>query len=163
MPSVQLAPNFTLAELSRTSVSRFAAENAREAAKEPVLARLREVAAMLQVLRDHYQAPVFVHSGFRCPRLNAAIGGSATSQHKLGEAADFHVHGVDLEAVWTWLWQEAPVDFGQCILEGHAPGEWTWIHLSLGPPFRSREKSGEVMTFDGAQYRKVARKVWPPG
>ncbi len=35
-----------------------------------------------------------------CTGLNAAIGGSPTSQHMLGQAADFHVAGLDLTTAW---------------------------------------------------------------
>ena len=43
---------------------------------------------VLQPLRDAWGLPLHVNSGYRCPKLNAAVGGSATSQHTKGEAAD---------------------------------------------------------------------------
>ena len=43
---------------------------------------------VLQPLRDAWGLPLHVNSGYRCPRLNAAVGGAATSQHTKGEAAD---------------------------------------------------------------------------
>ena len=43
---------------------------------------------VLQPLRDAWGAPLHVNSGYRCPKLNAAVGGAATSQHTKGEAAD---------------------------------------------------------------------------
>ncbi len=55
-----------------------------------------ETAARLEVLaeklldpvRELWGAPLTVNSGYRCPELNRAVGGAATSQHLLGEAAD---------------------------------------------------------------------------
>lgn len=43
---------------------------------------------VLQPLRDAWGEPLHINSGYRCPRLNAAVGGAATSQHVKGEAAD---------------------------------------------------------------------------
>lgn len=43
---------------------------------------------VLQPLRDAWGAPLHINSGYRCPKLNAAVGGAATSQHTKGEAAD---------------------------------------------------------------------------
>lgn len=43
---------------------------------------------VLQPLRDAWGRPLHVNSGYRCPKLNAAVGGAATSQHTKGEAAD---------------------------------------------------------------------------
>jgi uncharacterized protein YcbK (DUF882 family) len=43
---------------------------------------------LLQPLRDAWDAPLFINSGYRCPELNKAVGGVATSQHVLGMAAD---------------------------------------------------------------------------
>lgn len=53
--------------------------------RDAVLALVRKV---LQPLRDIYQKPMSVNSGYRCPELNKIVGGSSTSQHVKGEAAD---------------------------------------------------------------------------
>lgn len=44
--------------------------------------------SLLQPVRDYIGARVCVSSGYRCMELNEEIGGSPTSQHPLGEAAD---------------------------------------------------------------------------
>ena len=43
---------------------------------------------VLQPLRDAWGGPLFINSGYRCPELNKAVGGSATSMHQYGMAAD---------------------------------------------------------------------------
>lgn len=43
---------------------------------------------ILQPLRDIAGVPLHINSGYRCPELNAAVGGTPTSQHVKGEAAD---------------------------------------------------------------------------
>lgn len=43
---------------------------------------------ILQPLRDAWGGPLFINSGYRCPELNKAAGGVATSQHVFGQACD---------------------------------------------------------------------------
>lgn len=47
----------------------------------------------LNFLRKHYGKSINVNSGYRCPAHNKAIGGSATSKHMQGLAADFWFDG----------------------------------------------------------------------
>ena len=49
--------------------------------------------SVLQPLRDIYGKPMEINSGYRCPRLNAEVGGVPTSQHVKGEAADIKTGG----------------------------------------------------------------------
>ncbi len=49
----------------------------------------------LQELRDLAQLPVKIHSGWRCPEHNAAVGGQGKSQHLLGTAADISIGNID--------------------------------------------------------------------
>lgn len=55
--------------------------------RDAVLALVRRV---LQPLRDIYQKPMKINSGYRCPVLNEIVGGVPSSQHVKGEAADIH-------------------------------------------------------------------------
>ena len=55
--------------------------------RDAILALVRKV---LQPLRDAYQKPMTVNSGYRCQELNRIVGGVATSQHVKGEAADIN-------------------------------------------------------------------------
>ena len=43
---------------------------------------------ILDPLREAYGKPIKVNSGYRCEALNVAVGGSKTSQHRYGLAAD---------------------------------------------------------------------------
>jgi zinc D-Ala-D-Ala carboxypeptidase len=96
------------------------------------LAALRTLCVkVLEPVRVHFGAPVKVTSGFRCARLNKAVGGSGTSQHCFGEAADFSVDGVsDLEVA---RWIKANLKFDQLILEFPPEG---WVHVSYGGNMR---------------------------
>lgn len=54
-----------------------------------------ELVALLQRIRDHFGKSVKVNSGYRTKEHNAKVGGSATSYHLKGQAADIIVSGVD--------------------------------------------------------------------
>ena len=153
---MQLSPHFTLAELTITGHRAWLEANRTHA--QAHLGDLQALAAMLELVRavlDH--RPVVIHSGYRCPGLNAAIGGSPTSQHMLGQAADFHVAGPGLTEAWERI-ADSGVDFGQLILEGWAAGEPSWIHLSTVGQ-RSPSRCGQVMTWDAAQGYHLVRRV----
>jgi hypothetical protein len=143
---MNLSPHFTLSELTRTSSG---------IANVPTEAELKALEALcttlLEPVRNRF-GPVSIHSGYRGPAVNAAIGGSKTSQHMRGEAADFHCPGATLETVMRWIVVESGLAYGQVILEGHTAGEPTWIHLSLGAPWRVGSQCQQALTFDGKGY-----------
>ena len=49
------------------------------------------VEAVLDPARERLGKPIYVNSGYRCPRHNAAVGGVPGSQHMRGEAADIRL------------------------------------------------------------------------
>ena len=48
---------------------------------------------VLDPLRARTGRPIIITSGYRSQRVNELVGGSKTSQHLLGKAADIHVQG----------------------------------------------------------------------
>ena len=154
MSVTMLSAHFSLEELTRTSRSELLEQNRREA--NAYLPALRALAAMLEVPRAHFGRPMKINSGFRGPALNAATpGASPTSQHSLGQAADIEIHGVDDAELHRWIVTKSGLIYGQCILE-RPPGK-SWVHLSLGEPWRDARKSRQALTFDGKSY-----KAWTP-
>lgn len=143
---MRLATNFTYEEMTRTNHRSLLEQNQSEAKNH--CEALFAITALLQKIRNHFKAPVMVHSGFRCPDLNTAVGGSSTSQHMKGEAADFHVVGVDHQEVFDWICQDSGILFGQLILEGIVANQPSWIHISLGVPWRPADKSNIALTWD---------------
>lgn len=53
----------------------------------------------LQMIRDHFDKPVLINSGYRCVRHNRNVGGANNSQHLYGKAADIVVKGVSPQTV----------------------------------------------------------------
>ena len=146
---MQLSPHFTLEELTRTSRTEYQQANDFEA--RSYLQELTALAQMLEVVRAKF-GPVSVHSAFRGLTANAAVNGSKNSQHLRGEAADFHCAGAKLENVMHWIVYESGLRYGQVILEGRN-GPPTWIHLSLGEPYRVGSSCRQALvTTDGRSY-----------
>lgn len=75
--------NFTFSELTRTSVS---GDNIPDNLN--VIGNLVYIAQQLQRIRDRFGFAIRVNSGYRSPAVNVAVGGSATSAHMRGLAAD---------------------------------------------------------------------------
>ena len=78
---------FTMTELCASQVARR--KNIDNTPNGEVRANLTAlVANVLDPLREAYGKPIVVSSGYRCPKLNKAVGGVKNSQHTEGRAAD---------------------------------------------------------------------------
>ena len=142
-----LTQHFSFEELTRTRQADLQDDNRKEA--RDYFDRLRLVAEMLEVIRTKFGV-VRVTSGFRGPALNKAVGGSSSSQHSKGEAADIVCPTVTVDDLHKWIVTESGLPFGQCILE-KPPGS-AWIHISLGAPYRDPKRCGQSLAFDGKSY-----------
>ena len=83
---------------------------------------------VLDPLRDMYGKPVYVNSGYRSEALNKAVGGSNTSQHRLGMAADIDTHTREGNIELFNLIAKN-LSFDQLIDEK----DYSWIHVSFDP------------------------------
>lgn len=110
-----MTENFTLEELTR---SETAEEQGIDNTPGPVERfNLKTLCTeALQPIRDHYGVPVIVTSGYRSDALNEAVGGSGTSLHRRGLAADIDVMGVDDREVFDDIRAgELDIDFEELI------------------------------------------------
>ena len=80
---------------------------------------------VLQPARD-FIGSIFISSGFRCYKLNTAIGGSKSSQHCKGEAADIKCQ--DNAKLFHHILKN--LDFDQLIWEFGDKRQPQWIHVS---------------------------------
>jgi|15BtaG_2_1085339.scaffolds.fasta_scaffold12873_3 uncharacterized protein YcbK (DUF882 family) len=122
---MRLSTHFTLAEMTTTSTG---------IANNPPQDVLTEMVRLCRVVLEHLRAevgrPLQVTSGYRSPEVNAAVGGSATSQHLKGQAADVKPLGVDRLVLWGVVLanlDDIPID--QAIIyeeTGH-------VHVSTSP------------------------------
>lgn len=127
---MRLSKSFTFHELIRSQVaSRKGIDNT---PPEWAIKNLRFLAEHhLQPIRDHFNAPVIVSSGYRCEQLNKEIGGSITSGHMQGLCADYTVSGYSCYEAAKII-ADMGLEFDQLILEG------TWIHGGVRPPSRQQ-------------------------
>lgn len=97
-------------------------------------------AAMLERIRERLSllagrdVPMLLSSGYRCPRLNAIVGSSDTSDHLLAAAADWiaPAFGPPLEVCRALAPLVGDLRIGQLI---HEYGEWT--HTSTRMPAKA--------------------------
>ena len=86
----------------------------------------RLVDNILDPLREEYGKPIQVNSGYRCDALNKAVGGSKTSQHRYGLAADITGKSKFENKKLFELVQKLKLPFDQLIDESN----YSWIHVS---------------------------------
>ena len=129
---MNLTKNFSLAEMVKSETAlRHDMDNTPGEAEIENLKRLAE--KVLQPVRDHYGKGVKVNSGYRHPEVNAKVGGSKTSDHCKGQAADIEIPGVANADLAEWITKN--LDFTQVILEFYTPGipDSGWVHVSYNP------------------------------
>jgi zinc D-Ala-D-Ala carboxypeptidase len=151
---VRLSKNFTLGELTKSQTAiRRGIDNTPSLAAIDYLQGL--VDNVLQPVRDHFGKPVDISSGYRSPQLNVAIGGSPTSHHCLGMAADFEIMGMDNKELAQWVRDN--LKFTQLILEFYTDGDTNsgWVHVGYDPKdlkcqvLRARKVNGKTVYSQG--------------
>ena len=126
--ATQISKSFVLEEFTKSDTAKAKGiVNAIGQAEVVNLCAL--VHQVLQPLRDAMGHQVKIGSGYRCPRLNAAVGGVKNSQHMTGEAADLCIDG-DMAKGRKWFtWIQSHCNFDQLIWEHNAKGTY-WVHVS---------------------------------
>lgn len=149
---MNLSKHFQLAEFTKSQTAlRRGLDNTPDAAQ---IENIRDlVDHVLQPVRSHFARPVIITSGFRSPKLNSAIGGSATSHHMRGMAADFEIPDVANGVVAEWIQEN--LQFTQLILEFYTPGvpDSGWVHVAYDAQDLKEESLTVTRTMKGVQYR----------
>ena len=126
---MKLTENFSLAEMTKSETAlRQGLDNT---PGDEEIDNLRKLAEnVLQPIREAYGRGVKVNSGFRHPDVNAAVGGSRTSDHCKGQAADIEIPGIANADLAQWIVDNC--EFRQVILEFYTPGipDSGWVHVS---------------------------------
>jgi hypothetical protein len=135
---MKLSKNFSIQELTDSATAiKLGIDNNPTPEQLQCLQDL--VDCVLQPVRDQFGL-VTITSGLRVPELNKAVGGSTTSDHCKGQAADFEVAGVDNKAVALWI--ATNLTFDQLILEFYDDGITNsgWIHCSYDAKGNTKKK-----------------------
>ena len=142
---------FTLAEMTKSATAQ------RKGIKnDPSIQVCKSLTALIEKvldpLREAYGKPIIVTSGYRCEKLNKAVGGAASSQHVKGEAADIRsVQDTPEENKKLFdLIVKLGLPFDQLINEYG----YDWVHVSYGPrnrrmKLRAVKKNGRTQYLAG--------------
>jgi len=154
-PDMQLSPHFKLSEFTKSDTAiRKRIDNTPGPLHAANLKKVCE--KILEPVRNHFQRPVRINSGYRGPALNAAVGGSSKSQHCNGQAVDFEIDGLPNPELAKWVADNC--EFDQIILEFYNPKEGPnsgWVHASYAEG-ANRRQIMTAMTVNG-------KTVYKPG
>ena len=127
---MKLTEHFTLEELTNSpTANRLHIDNF---PSDTIISSLMELLELLEKIRNIYSKPIVVTSGYRCEKLNKAVGGVKTSQHMKGEAADIRSlsntrkDNKELFDLIVKMVKSNDIYVGQVIDEYN----YNWIHIS---------------------------------
>lgn len=124
---IMLSEHFSLYEMERSGTA--ISENIENKATESAINNLRALCKnVLEPLRRRFGA-IIITSGYRCEKLNRAVGGVINSQHMRGEAADIHTSSME-QAKRYFNFIKENTDFDQLLLEKLMDNGCCWIHVS---------------------------------
>ncbi len=155
-----LTPNFTLYQFTRTDRAEFQDRN--RDVTEGQIKKLTDLALLMEAVRIALELPTIkINSAYRYPDLNKAVGSTDRSQHLLCEAADFTPGEQDLGEAFRAIWRlvkDGKLSVGQLIYETaeRYSGPVSWIHISLGEPYRAKERCAQILRMEGGKYTRLA-------
>ncbi|MBQ4388026.1 MAG: peptidase M15 [Prevotella sp.] len=134
--ATRISKNFTLDEMTASKTAKL-----KGIINAPGVDEVCNMCALvhhvLQPLRDAMGEQVKIGSGYRCTRLNQAVGGVTNSQHIRGEAADLCIDGDKAKGKRWFDWITVHCEFDQLIWEHNAKGSY-WIHVSYRSDGKNR-------------------------
>lgn len=155
---MKLSAHFTLDEMIRSeAAAKRGLDNTPPPEAQENLKALCE--KVLEPLRVSLGKPIKINSGFRGEAINAAVGGSKTSQHSKGEAVDIECPGFDNKQLAEKI-IAMKLPFDQLILENYkAPDPNSgWVHVSHK---RVGSQRGEILTATFVDGKPVYSKGLP--
>lgn len=137
--NINITPHFSLAEIEQSlTAKKMGIDNTMPACyleNAQALARF-----VLEPIRLYFGMPFSPESWYRCQALNEAVGGSKTSDHMIGAAADISVPKVSLIALAEYIRDD--LQFDQLILEP------TWVHVS----YKLDNNRNEILRNENGKY-----------
>lgn len=123
-------PHFEFDEFIRSSVAKR--KNIENIPTFEYIDNLNElIETILEPLRVAYGMPITISSGYRCEKLNKAVGGVPSSAHLTGRACDLQVSGSFTkfrDFVVDWF-TKTGTKFDQILLEQDKRTGTCWIHI----------------------------------
>jgi len=125
-----MAKYFTLDELIYSATAKL--KNIDNTPNGAIKKNLEILIEQLDKIREKYGKPIYINSGYRCPKLNKAVKGVDTSQHQLGCAADLDTRKGHDENQKLYDLIAKNFNFDQLLWENNG----AWIHFSYVRPNR---------------------------
>ena len=129
--NAKLSEHFVLGEFTKSNYPEVYNIPSHEA-----IANLKRVCVWLEVLRERYNEPIRINSGYRSPQLNRKVGGAATSNHLTGCAVDILTSGyeqaIEYAAIMIAYARESQQVFDELLIEKNRYGA-IWLHFAVRP------------------------------
>jgi D-alanyl-D-alanine dipeptidase len=138
---MKLSKHLSLAEVTRSETAkRLGISN------EPTTEHLENFKLLaekvFEPIREHFNVPIHISSGYRSKALNTAIKGSLSSQHCTGEAIDIDMDGSANGLTNTMVFDfiKDNLDFDQMIWEFGSSSKPDWVHVSYKANGKQRKQ-----------------------
>jgi len=136
---MQLSKNLSLSEMIRSESAKR--KNISNMPSDVHLANMKKLATnVFQPIREHFNQPIHISSGYRSQELNKLIGGAASSQHSSGEAIDIDMDGTSITNAQVFNWIKDNLVFDQLIWEFGTDKNPDWVHVSYESTGKQRKQ-----------------------
>jgi hypothetical protein len=136
---MQISKHLSLAEVSRSETAKRRGINNTPSGEH--LENFKKLAEnVFEPIREHFGVPIHISSGYRSKELNAAIGGSLTSQHCQGEAIDIDMDGTSITNAQIFNFIKDNLNFDQMIWEFGSDSNPDWVHVSYESTGKQRKQ-----------------------
>ena len=148
---MKISEHLDLAEVTRSETAKR-----KGISNEPTAEHLENFKKLaeniFEPIRNHFNVPIHISSGYRSKALNTSIGGSLTSQHCSGEAIDIDMdgssNGVTNKMVFDFI--KANLNFDQMIWEFGNSSNPDWVHVSYESTGKQRKQILKASKVGGA-------------
>ena len=143
--NINLSEHITLGEMTVTKVktadgnipSHVAIENVKR-----LCGWLEHLRSMYNILYGDGNVPILINSGYRSEEVNKRVGGSPTSNHLTGCAADIKVFGIEQAMRYAVILlnyaDNTNQEFDELLIERSKKGTY-WLHFAVRPSENRRK------------------------
>jgi hypothetical protein len=162
---MKISPNLNLYEITRSDTAkRQGIDNT------PTFDHLENFKLLaekvFEPIREHFNVPIFISSGYRSKELNKAMGGASkivngvyvpTSQHCKGQAIDIDMDGINSDVTNKMVFDyiKDNLEFDQLIWEFGTDSNPDWVHVSYAKSGNRNQKLKAVRSKGKTRYLKI--------
>jgi zinc D-Ala-D-Ala carboxypeptidase len=145
---MQISKHLSLAEVSRSETAKRKGINNTPSGEH--LENFKKLAEnIFEPIREHFGVPIHISSGYRSKELNAAVGGSSSSQHCQGEAIDIDMQDTSITNAEIFNFIKDNLNFDQMIWEFGNDTNPDWVHVSYESTGKQRKQILKAIKSNG--------------